>query len=50
MMDSTYQGCLNDISLDREGEILYDIPYVWNLKETKIQNELTYKTERDSYT
>ena len=28
---------------DREGEISYDIPYMWNLK-------WAYKTERDSQT
>ena len=27
--------------------ILYDIPYMWNLKRNG-KNELTYKTERDS--
>ena len=32
---------------DREGEILYDIPFTWNLKRSDT-NELTYKTERDS--
>ena len=31
----------------REGEILYDIPYMWNLKRNDT-NELTSKTERDS--
>ena len=34
---------------DREGEILYNIPYIWNLKRNDT-NELTYKTERDSQT
>ena len=29
---------------DREGEILYDIPYMWNLKRNGT-NELTYKAE-----
>ena len=33
----------------REGEISYDIPYMWNLKRTDA-NELTYKAERDSQT
>ena len=28
-------------------KILYDIPYMWNLKRNDT-NELTYKTERDS--
>ena len=30
---------------DREGEISYAIPYMWNLKINDT-NELTYKTER----
>ena len=34
---------------DREGEILYDIPYMWNLKINDT-NELIYKSERDSQT
>ena len=34
---------------DREGEILYDIPYMWNLKRNDT-NEITSKTERDSQT
>ena len=34
---------------DREGKILYDIPYMWNLKINDT-NELTYKTERYSQT
>ena len=34
---------------DREGEITYDIPYMWNLKRNDT-NELTCKTERDSQT
>ena len=32
---------------DRKGEILYDIPYLWNLKRNDA-NELTYKAERGS--
>ena len=32
---------------DREGEISYDIPYMWNLKRNDT-NELTYKKEGDS--
>ena len=34
---------------DREGEILYDIPYMWNLKRDDI-NEHIYKTEIYSQT
>ena len=34
---------------DREWEMLYDIPYIWNLKRNDT-NELIYKTERDSQT
>ena len=34
---------------DREGEILCDIPDVWNIKRSDT-NELTYKTEKDSQT
>ena len=30
---------------DQEGEISYDIPYMWNLKRNDT-NELIYKTER----
>ena len=30
---------------DREAEISYDIPYMWNLKRNDT-NELIYKTER----
>ena len=37
------------MKLDREGEISYDIPFMWNLKRND-KNELTYKTERDSQT
>ena len=33
----------------REGEVSYDIPYMWNLKGNDT-NELTHKTERDSQT
>ena len=33
--------------LDREGEISYDITYVWNLKRNDA-NELIYKIETDS--
>ena len=34
---------------DREGEIPYDIPYMWTLKRNNT-NELIYKTETDSQT
>ena len=34
---------------DREGKILYDIPYMWNLKRNDT-NELIYKTGTDSQT
>jgi len=34
---------------DREGEISYDIPYMWTLKRNDT-NELTYKTITDSQT
>ena len=34
---------------DRETEISYDIPYMWNLQRNDT-NELTQKTERDSQT
>ena len=30
-----------------EGEISFDIPYMWNLKRSDT-NELTFKTEKDS--
>ena len=33
--------------LDREREISYDIPYMWNLKRNDT-NELNYKAERRS--
>ena len=34
---------LSEVKSDREGEISYDIPYMWNLKRNDT-NELTYKT------
>ena len=40
---------LSEVSQTREGEISYDIPYMWNLKRNDT-NELTYKTETDSET
>ena len=33
-----------NLNSDREGEILYDIPYMWNLKRNDT-NELIYKTD-----
>ena len=39
---------LSEVS-QTEREVLYDIPYLWNLKRNDT-NELTYKTERDSQT
>ena len=42
--------CHNEWSKsDREWEILYDIPYMWNIKINDT-NELTYKIERESQT
>ena len=44
------RDCRTDWSQsDREGEILYDIPYMWNLKRND-KNELIYKTKADSQT
>ena len=40
---------LSEVKPEREGEILYDIPCMWNLKRNDT-NELTYKIERDSQT
>ena len=37
---------LSEVS-QTEGEMSYDIPYMWNLK-TNDTNELIYKTEADS--
>ena len=38
---------LSEVSQTREGEISYDIPYIWNLKRNNT-NELINKTETDS--
>ena len=32
------------VKSDRDGEISYDVPHMWNLKK-KNTNELSYKTE-----
>ena len=47
-MDGLEIVVLSEVS-QTEGEISYDIPYMWNLKGNDT-NELTYKTERDSQT
>ena len=42
------RDCHSDWSKsDREGEIVYDISYMWNLKRNNT-NELIYKTKRES--
>ena len=40
---------LSEVKSDREGEIVCDTPYKWDLKRNDT-NELTYKTETDSQT
>ena len=40
---------LSEVKSDREREISYDIPSMWNLKGNDT-NELIYKRERDSQT
>ena len=40
---------LREGNSDREGEMPYDILYMWTLKRNDT-NELSYKTERDSQT
>ena len=45
----TRNGNTESIKSDREGEILYDIPYMWHLKRYDT-NELIYETERDLQT
>ena len=39
---------LSEVKSERERQIPYDIPYMWNLKQDT--NELFYKTETDSQT
>ena len=39
---------LSEVS-QTEGEVLYDMPYMWSLKRNNT-NEFTYKIERDSQT
>ena len=39
------RACHTELSKSDRGEILYDIPYIWNLRRNDT-NELTYKTER----
>ena len=46
-MDGPRHCILSGVSPDREGEILYDIIYMWDLKKKNDMNELTYKTKRD---
>ena len=40
---------LSEVKTDREGEISYDIPYMWDLKRNDT-DKLTYKRERDLQT
>ena len=42
--DGTRECHIEGSKSDREGKILYGIPYVWNLKRN-YTNELTYKTD-----
>ena len=44
-MDGLRDSYTEGSNSDREGEISYDIPYMWNLKRNDT-NELTYKTKR----
>ena len=48
-MDGTRELHTGWSKSNKEEEIPYDIPYVWNLKRNDT-NELTYKIERDSQT
>ena len=43
-MDGPREHYTEQNKSDREGEISYDIPYMWNLKRNDT-NELTYKAE-----
>ena len=40
---------LSEVNSDRQGEVSYDITYIWNLKRNDT-NEAIYKAERDSQT
>ena len=40
---------LSEVKSETEGQIPYDIIYMWNLKKNDT-NELIYKTETDSQT
>ena len=48
-MDGPRECCTEWNKSAREGDILYDISHMWNLKRNDT-NDLTYKTERDSQT
>ena len=48
-MDGPKKGHTEWSKPDREGEISYDISYMW-IRIRNGTNELTYKTERDSQT
>ena len=48
-MDGPKEGHTEWSKPDREGEIPYDITYMWSLKRNGT-NELTYKTEGDPQT
>ena len=48
-MDGPKEGHTEWSKPDREGEIPYDIPYMWNLKRF-ISTWTYYKTERDPQT
>ena len=40
---------LSEVSQRQKKKILYDIPYMWNLKRSDT-NDFAYKTETDSQT